>query len=482
MKFIPLDVRSSAFVIGILLLILSAFMVIPLGVGLYYHEPHVDGFAKAFMGSFFVGGLLILAYRSNEMSHLQIRTAFFLTSAAWITLGLFGAFPFILSNHASSFSSAVLESISALTTTGLSSITSFQETPTYILVWRGLLQWLGGIGITLMAITLLPFLRIGGMQLFATESSSHYEKIFPKISQVTKFLLCLYTAMTAFCILCLWSSGMPPLKAFCYGLSTISTSGMAMVIDGFNYGADPFVPWILIFFMIMSASPLLLLVKFFMGSWHVYVHDSQVNAYFKTMFIASFITIILSVLSAQIFDWTMIKSSIFQTVSMVTTSGFNDGSPQKWSIGVRIFLICLCVIGGCTGSTSGGIKIFRFQIIYRIIQAQIYKMILPHGVFTPIYQKKAVDTYTVYSVLSIIVLFVVLFCLFAIGFTLFGITVPQSFELSASILSNCGTQFTALPIEHFGIELKWMMIAGMLLGRLEFLTILILFVPAFWRR
>ena len=182
MKFVPLDVRSSAFVIGILLLILSAFMTIPLGVGLYYHEPHVDGFAKAFMGSLFVGGLLILAYRSHETPRFQIRTAFFLTSAAWITLGLFGALPFILSHHATSFSSAAFESISALTTTGLSSITSFKNTPTYILIWRGLLQWLGGIGITLMAITLLPFLRVGGMQLFATESSSHYEKIFPKIS------------------------------------------------------------------------------------------------------------------------------------------------------------------------------------------------------------------------------------------------------------------------------------------------------------
>ena len=214
MKFIPLDIRPSAFVIGILLIILSMFMVIPLGVGLYYREPHVDGFVKACMGSLFVGGLLILAYRSHETPHLHIRTAFFLTAASWIMLGLFGAFPFILSHHVPSFSSAVLESISALTTTGISSILDFQHTPAYILVWRALLQWLGGIGITLMAITLLPFLRIGGMQLFATESSSHYEKIFPKISQVTKFLLWLYTSLTCLCILCLWLSGMEPLKAF----------------------------------------------------------------------------------------------------------------------------------------------------------------------------------------------------------------------------------------------------------------------------
>ena len=236
------------------------------------------------------------------------------------------------------------------------------------------------------------------------------------------------------------------------------------------------------FFMAVSASPLLLLVKFFTGSWQVYLQDSQVTAYFKTMLIASIIVILLSIISTHALTIETIQSSFFQTISMVTTSGFSDQQSQKWPYAVRIFLMCLCVIGGCTGSTSGGIKIFRFQIIYRIIQAQIYKMILPHGVFTPVYQKKFVDTYTVYAVLTIIVLFVLLFCIFSIGFTLFGIAIPQSFELSVSILSNCGAHFSIFPIDSLSDGLKWMMSIGMLLGRLEFLTILILFVPAFWRR
>ncbi|TGW15829.1 TrkH family potassium uptake protein [bacterium NHP-B] len=482
MKFAPLDIRPSAFVIGILLIILSLFMLIPLSVGSYLGEPYVNGFLKSCMCSLFVGGLLIFAYRTSSVPQLHIRTAFFLTTAAWVAISAFGALPFMLSHNVPSFSHALFESMSALTTTGISTFLNFDTTPTYILVWRGLLQWLGGVGITLMAITLLPFLRIGGMQLFATESSSHYEKLFPKISQVTKFLFWLYMGLTTLCISFLWLSGLPFIKAFCYGLSTISTSGMPMVDGSIHYLNTPYVPWVILIFMILSASPLLLLAKIFSGNISLYLQDSQVKAYLKTMIFASIITTGLMWITTHDLTVMHVKSCIFHTVSMVTTSGFHDAAFQEWASSLQIFFIFLCVIGGCTGSTSGGIKIFRFQIIYRVIKSQIYKMIFPHGVFTPVYRKKNVDTHTVYAVLTLFVLFLALYILFAIGFTLSGFSQAKSLTLSASILSNCGSHFTSFPVMNLPEHTQWLMTLGMLLGRLEFLTVLILFTPAFWRR
>lgn len=479
MRAAPLDIRPPAFVIGILLLVLSFCMLVPLSIAVYLDEPHIEGFATGIFLSLFIGGLCILSFRTQELPKLQIRSAFFLTTALWCVLGAFSALPFWYTLRLT-VASAVFESVSALTTTGLSHFDF--NAPLSLIVWRSILHWLGGIGITLMALTLLPFLRVGGLQLFSTESSSHYEKILPKISQITKWLLGVYLSMTILCIGLLWVCGMSKLHAFCYGVSAVSTSGLSMFTNYGNYLGDPWIPWILIVFMILSASPLLLFVKFLTSGRSVYFQDSQVQAYLKLIALCTLFVWCMRFLSSNISDFENFKTSLFQTASMITTAGFDAYEPSHWAPGLQVFLVSLCVVGGCTGSTSGGIKIFRFQIIYRTLRTQCYKMVIPHGMFRPMYRNQPVEEHTVYAVLTLMTLYVLFYVIFTITLILSGLGVTQGFELSANLLSNCGAHFFHFHPEKLSNGIKWIMSLGMLLGRLEFLTVLVLFTPIFWRR
>lgn len=473
--------RSAIFLLGILLVILALFMCLPIGVGICFGAP-VENFVFACLATLFIGGLLVLAYKPDNAPQLQVKTAFFFTTLAWIVLTLFSALPFLFSHKTFTLTTSVFEAISALTTTGLSSFTNITQAPVTLIVWRALLQWLGGIGIAIMALTLFPFLGVGGMQLFATESAHHYDKILPKVSQIAKFLLSLYTTMTVLCITSLLLCDMPFLKAFCYGISTVSTSGASFIDSNANDLGSTGVMMTMMFFMILSASPLLLLVRVFQGNAALYTQDSQITAYFKTTFFAAlFLTISIWLMTAHSL-FSSLLNGCFQAVSMLTTSGFQTEELAHLHPFVSLVGLMLCTVGGCTGSTAGGIKIFRFQLIYRTIRSQVYKMILPHGVFTPIFNKKSVNAQAIYAVLALITIYIMSFCVLSLLFIYADMPVLNALELSINTISNCGAHSFDLDIRTLSASTKWLMSAGMLLGRLEFLTVLILFVPAFWRR
>lgn len=476
------SLTPALFIAGILLWIISGFMLIPLATALVCHEPQFWGFAAATILSLFLGGLLKLAFEQSDEAAFKVRSAFFFTAFSWTCVSFVSAIPFWFSESDMTFSLSFLESTSALTTTGFSAFSELSKAPLSIIVWRSLLQWLGGLGISIMALTLFPFLKVGGMQLFASESSSHYEKILPKVSQIAKFLFWLYTALTVAAIGCLWLAGMPPLDAFCYGMGTVSTSGLSLLSGSVSYLENTSVLSILMIFMFLSASPLLLAVQVLNGNPRAYLLDPQMRAYTKTAFFAFlFVSIALFFVkkSTSLGD---LHYTAFNVLSMLTTAGFHAYIPQQWPTFIELTFIVLCLIGGCTGSTAGGIKIFRFQIIYRAIRAQTYKMIMPHGIFTPVYDQKAVSFGAIYAVITLVVMFMLHFFGMALLLLANNLPVTHSLELSANILSNCGAHFFNMDLAAMTPTTHWIISTGMLLGRLEFLTIWVLFVPFFWRR
>lgn len=476
-----LHLRPAVFLLGVLLVILALFMCLPVFVGLFMQEP-IENFALAATITLFIGGLLVLAHQPESTVQLQVKTAFFFTTLAWTTLILFSSLPFLFSELNLPITTGIFEAVSALTTTGLSVFSTPASMPMTLFVWRSLLQWLGGIGIAIMALTLFPLLGIGGMQLFVTESSHHYEKVLPRVSQIATFLLTLYFCMTILCIALLFATGIPLQKAFYYGVSTVSTSGASLMgeqTSGFN---SPYVIAIMTTFMLLSASPLLLLVRLFQGKTMLYTKDSQIRTYFKTACFAVLSLTLITWLTTTFSFLTSFKKSCFQAISMLTTSGFQ--TPQQISLPPLTSFVCLllCTIGGCTGSTAGGIKIFRFQLIYQTIRSQIYKMILPHGVFTPTFNKNPVQPQAIYAVLTLVVVYIISFCAFSLCLIAFNMSIPQALEITMNTLSNCGANFFNIDMNTLPQSIKLIMSFGMLLGRLEFLTVLILFVPSFWRR
>lgn len=482
MRFSIKDFAPTLHSAGVLLLVLATIMLIPLGAALWLSEPSAASFGFSTVLTGFTGILLATAYKPPVKYYFETRTAFLFTSFGWFIVCFFGALPFAFTARSPSWSLCFLEATSALTTTGLSHFHSIAQTPVSFMVWRTALQWLGGIGITIMALTLFPFLKIGGMQLFASESSSHYEKLLPKVSQIAKFLFTFYMTMTVVTMLLLWLAGMTPLKSFYYSVGAISTSGLSMHDGHINYMHNPAIPWILMCAMLLSASPFLLFIRLTHKDWRGFWSDSQLKGYIKWIIIACTLAFLALYIGEKNITWPILKATFFHTISMLTTSGFHAHSTEAWTTFLEFGFLLLAIIGGCTGSTAGGIKIFRLQILYRAVRAQTYRMIMPHGVFTPVYNKKIVPPSAIYAVLSLFLLFIIHFCILTLILLYYKIAPGDSIELSANLLSNCGAYFFDLRLDQLPHSLHWVFSLSMLLGRLEFLTIWIICVPFFWKR
>jgi trk system potassium uptake protein TrkH len=481
MVFYKIAYRPVFFIVGVFLLILAGTMLIPAGVDFFSDDPNAQSFMSSCFICAFAGGICVLAYRCEGELELRIREAFFLTSCAWIAIALFASLPFVLSRAVPCVSDGILEAVSALTTTGFSILESVDTAPYSLLLWRSILQWLGGLGIMMMALTLLPFLKIGGRQLFYTEFSERSEKILPRLSQMTQAILGVYLLMTLSCVGLLWWGGLSLFDAVCHGLSTVSTGGLSTSGEGVEHFHLPGIKWIMTFFMVLAASPLLLVVRMFTGDWGAYFQDSQVRAYLMLLGTSCCCVLLWQWLHKPTDFWKLLEQSIFQVTSTLTTTGFQ--TQETWHPVLQMLFTLLTFVGGCTGSTAGGIKIFRFQMMYRVLRSQVYQLLHPHGVFIPVYGKRNVNEQVIASVFSFVAVYIVSFATLCVGFVICGLSPESSFSLCLNILSNTGngtlslSAFTVYPLMG-----RWLTILGMFLGRLEFFTLLLIVMRPFWRR
>ena len=353
------------------------------------------------------------------------------------------------------------------------------------MVWRALLQWLGGIGIVVMALTVLPMLRIGGMQLFRNEFSDHSEKILPKVSQIASAIFGTYAFFTLLCAIALWLGGMTVLEAVCHALSTLSTGGFSTYDTSVEHFDSVVIEAILIVFMLIGSTTLILFVRCFQKDFKSLYKDSQVRVFLIFISVASICSTFWLWYQGSSF-FSAARYSIFQVISVMTTTGFVSTQYTLWGTFPLIILLMTMMIGGCTGSTAGGIKVFRFQVMYIMANVNIRQLRRPHGVFLPLYNGRQMPEGIFLSVFTFFYLFIICFCTLALGLALYDFDIFTCLSTALSCLNNVGVNINTMmepsgDLGNFPEGAKWLLMIGMILGRLEYITVLILLTPRFWK-
>ncbi|PPR75957.1 MAG: Trk system potassium uptake protein TrkI [Alphaproteobacteria bacterium MarineAlpha3_Bin4] len=480
-----MDFRSVFLVIGILLTTLAVMMGIPAIFDLLDGHPDWEVFTVSAGVTLFVGVAMALTSRAGSM-RLSTRQAFMMTTFSWIALTVFAALPFHFGALGLSFTDAYFEAMSGLTTTGSTVIVGLDAAPSGILVWRALLQWLGGIGIIVMAIAILPMLNVGGMQLFRMESSDQSEKALPRTAQVASAIGVIYLVLTGIWAGSYWLAGMSGFEAVAHSMTTIATGGFSTSDKSMAHFDSAAVDCIATAGMVVGALPFLLYLKTLQGNWLALFSDSQVQC-----FISIVVTIIL-VMTGWLwlehgFDPVMsLRLASFNIVSIITGTGYATSDYSLWgSFALPIFFFIM-FIGGCAGSTTCGIKVFRIQVLYAAARTQIHHLVEPHGVFIPYYNRRPISDEVIVSVLSFFFMWFFSFCALALALGVLGLDFLTAFSSAATAIANVGPALGPIvgpsgTFQPLPEAAKWLMAGGMLVGRLELFTVFVMLSHSFWR-
>ena len=460
-------------------------MIVPAAADAIVGNPDWQVFAVAAGVTLFIGVSLVLTSRAGG-AQLSVRQAFILTTLSWIVLTAFAALPFAFSQLDLSITDAFFEAMSGITTTGATVIVNLDSAPPGLLLWRALLQWLGGIGIIVMALAVMPLLRVGGMQLFRMESSDQSEKALPRAAQVAAVIGGIYFALTAIWAVALWFAGMNGFDAIAHSMTTIATGGYSTYDGSVGHFDSALIDVIITLGMIVGSLPFLLYLMAIQGKPGALMRDSQVQWFLTVLAIIVVVTAGWLWLRNGLEPVQALRFASFNVVSIMTGTGYvTDGFDQWGSFAIPLFFFVM-FIGGCAGSTTCGIKIFRFQVLYAAAKTQFQNLAQPHGVFIPYYNRNPIPDEVISSVLSFFFVFLATFAALAVSLAFLGLDFLTSVSAAASAISNVGPglgpiigpdgNYTSLPDAA-----KWLLSAGMLLGRLELFTVMVLFTRAFWR-
>ena len=479
------DFRPVLLVTGVLVATLGAAMLLPALVDLAADNDDWMIFGSAGMVTMLFGLGLFISNRGAPKG-LSTRQAMLMTVISWVALVAFGALPFHWSGIVPSYTDAFFESMSGLTTTGATVITGLDSAPPGLLFWRGLLQWLGGLGIIVMAIAVLPMLQIGGMQLFKAEAFDTAEKILPRATQISLSITLVFIAMTGICAISYMAVGMAVDDAVIHAMTTVATGGFSTKDASIGYFNSAGVEWIAIVFMFLGSIPFLLYVQMLQGRFRPLLADDQVKAF--SAFLG--VTIIAGWMMAHFSDNHIglegLRHSAFNVVSIVTGTGYSSTDYGLWGPHAVAFFFIIMFVGGCAGSTSCGIKIFRFQVLFEAVRQHISQVMYPHGVFRAHFNGKPIQDRVIASVMSFFFLFMASFIVLAILLRMSGLDTITALSGAGTALSNVGPGLGEIigPAGNFQSltdSQKWLLAGGMLLGRLELFTVLVLFLPRFWR-
>ena len=482
-----MDFRPILYVMGMLLCLLAIGMVAPMLVDMYFMHDDWQVFLFSICICAFFGGTLILTNAGCTEDSINIRQAFVLTAMGWGVMSLFGALPLWHSGVNLNFASAVFEATSAVTTTGSTVITGLDNAPPGILLWRSILQAFGGVGFIVMALTILPFLKVGGMQLFQTESSDKSDKALPRIRQNAMAIGYIYLLLVVWCTLAYWFCGMSGFDAINHAMTTISTAGLSTHDASFAYFKNPMLEWAGTFFMILGALPFVLYIRMGKGEWKAVLRNAQVRAFLKFLVIVILLMTFWLMMTHGKPFFDALRAVSFNVVSVVTTTGYMSEDYSLWGPFALVAFFALTFVGGCTGSTAGGTKIMRFQILWSIFKRQMFRLVHPHGVFPVTYENRRVSEDVMFSVIVYVITLFMSIAVFSLLLGLLGLDLITSITGAASAIMNVGPGLGSLigPAGNFaGLPdaAKWILSFGMLMGRLELLTLLVLFSPYLWRR
>ena len=479
------NLKPIALVGGTVVCAVGFLLFIPLVVEVIYQTDSWQSYAVPILLYLIVGGSLVITNRNIEL-RISTKEAFVITVLSWLLFSVLCSVPFIYTQSDLSIFDALFESMSGITTTGATVINGLDNLPKGILIWRALLQWLGGIGIVVIALFILPFLRIGGMQLFHLEGDDPYDKFLPKISSVISKIVIIYLILTIILFGLYYVNGMSLFDAVAHSFTTISTGGFSTHDLSFAYFESHSILLIAIIFMILGSFPFLVLAKTNIKNPFAAFKDHQV----KIFLLLLFISICLIYFFAQKY---LIGSEIqkiivisFNTISIISGTGFISENFEGWGNYASTLFLILMFIGGCAGSTTGGIKIFRFQILLKYIAIHLKKMLQPHAVIASHFNGRKIQDSTYESVMIFFFIYILTFAFSALLLSFSGLDFLTCFSAAASAISNVGPGLGEIigPEGNYGSLTSYskiILIFTMFLGRLEMLTILVLFLPSFWK-
>ncbi|KPP93779.1 MAG: trk system potassium uptake protein TrkH [Rhodobacteraceae bacterium HLUCCA08] len=481
-----LDFRPVGYVIGLLVAALGVTMFAPMMADAVAGNGHWPVFLQSAIIAIGGGGLTALACANGVSEGLSIRQTFLLTVLVWVALPLFGALPFWLGQTQLRYTDAFFEAMSGLTTTGATVISGIDALPEGLKLWRGVLQWLGGIGIIVVAMVFLPELKVGGMQIFRSEAFDTMGKILPRAAEIASRISTIYVFLTFACALSYAALGMNAFDAMVHAMTTISTGGFANTDASFGaFGAG--IHYAASAFMILAALPFVRFVQMISGGGMTpLLRDSQVHAFFGIILA---LVIVMSLWTARTFhgfEELAFRESLFNVVSILTGTGYASADYMQWGpFAVTIFFFT-GLIGGCAGSTACSVKVFRYQLLFAAIKAQIRRIHSPHGIFTPRYQGRPVGEDVLNSVMAFFVAFMVGMGVIAVALGMTGLDFITSVSGAATALANVGPGLgTEIgPAGNFaGLNdtAKWILAIAMLFGRLEILAVLTILSWRFWR-
>ena len=474
--------KTVFFTLGILQIILGIFMFVPIIIQFVYSE--ID---SSFLGDSIVtiifGSLFLLSNLDHERK-LSLQQAFLLTALSWLSIALFGSLPFIFSDLNFSFTNAFFESMSGITTTGSTIISNLSEMPKAILLWRAILQWLGGIGIIIMAITLMPIMNVGGMQLFQISNNDSSEKILPKSKEIALRLIYIYSSLTLLCLITYKIFGMGFFDSLTHSMTTIATGGFSNYNESIGFFDSISIEISSMIFIILGSVPFIAYIKFINGNKKIFFKDSQIKFFFGVIIFSIIVLTLYLLLNKS--DEVNLRSIFFNVISILTGTGYVSAEFDGWGSFALILFLALMFIGGCAGSTTCGVKIFRIQILYLFVSNQLKKIIYPKGIFVLKYDQNPIDNKFISSIISFIYLYFILFFSLTALLSLTGLDFITSISGAATSISNVGPGLGSIigPNGNFSTLpdiSKWILSFGMILGRLEIFAILVLFLPSFWR-
>ncbi len=473
--------------LGLITGVLAIFLLIPTVYAFVLGTSDFNGFLYSFIIAAVTGALLAMIPKSKHS--LKYRDSYALVSFGWLSAGLFGCLPYFMSNAIPSFTDAYFESISGFTTTGASIVSNIEGLHPATLLWRSLTQWLGGMGIIVFALAIIPYLNIGGMGIFQAEvPGPTAEKLTPRIQDTAKVLWMVYLIFTVALILLLWAGGMTFFDAVCHSFTTMSTGGFSTKnnsVSGFN---SPYIEWVLVIFMVIAGINFALHYRFlFKGlKFKTYTQDSELGFYFLIIiFCVTSVSVTIFIQQGGEFFKT-IRDVCFSVASILTTTGFGTADYELWPIYGQFILMFIMLMGGCAGSTAGGIKSVRLMLVLKYMYTEVLKLLHPNLIRTVKMRHAVVDRYVLANILGFIFIYtgVMVVSILLVSFEVKDMVTAIGSVIAS--LSNIGPGFgTVGPTEnyaHLGNFTKWILSLDMVMGRLEILTILILFLPGTWRK
>lgn len=479
------DLRPVVNVVGLLLAVLGATMLLPAWMDWRDGNGHAGVFVESAFLTILVGGTLWLATQNARRRGLSLQQTFVLTTGVWVVLPIFGAIPFVLGATNAGFTDAFFESMSGLTTTGATVFTGLDDLPRGVLLWRGMLQWLGGVGIIVVAMVFLPELRVGGMQIFKSEGFDTLGKILPRATQIASQIAWLYLGLTIACGVGYVAAGLGMFEAGVHAMTTIATGGFSSRDTSFAaLGAQA--EYTSILFMILAALPFVRYVQLLNGDTRPIFRDTQILVFLAIVAVFACV-VALWLNTTQYFGLEYsLRKALFNGVSIITGTGYASADYNAWGGFVLVLFFYAGLVGGCAGSTSCSVKVFRYQLLFSAIKMQVRRIFMPSGVFTTKYQGQKVGDDVLGSVLSFFVVFFLTLAVLAVGLATTGLDWTTAISGAAAALANIGPGLGDIigPAGNYATlnaPAKWLLIAGMLVGRLELMAVYILFTLRFWR-